>query len=295
MWKILFLLFLISCADDTITNSEAEINPENLNIMTWNIQNFPKEDELTIGFVSEIINSLDVDIIALQEIESTSALTELTNNLDGNWISDRYGNSTWGELSYLINIDKIEITENPNAILENEDFYFASRPPYKLKFIYNNQEITLINVHLKCCGDGMIDETDEWDEEYRRLVGLNILENYISDEVSNENVIILGDFNDNLIDDENVFDIFLNKPQEYLFADFTIAKSSSNYWSWPGWGSAYPASHFDHILISNELFDEYQNEGSTCNTLLLEQNSAWSNYSNSVSDHRPVIISLKIN
>ena len=109
MWKILFLLFLISCADDTTVNSTTEINPENLNIMTWNIKNFPQEDELTIGFVAEIINSLDVDIIALQEITSTSALTELTNNLNGNWISDRYGSSNWGELSYLINIDKIEI------------------------------------------------------------------------------------------------------------------------------------------------------------------------------------------
>ena len=47
------------------------------------------------------------------------------------------------------------------------------------------------------------------------------------------------------------------------------------------------------VLIDN--FDEYQSEESTCNTLLLEQNSAWSNYPNSVSDHRPVIISLKIN
>ena len=54
----------------------------------------------------------------------------------------------------------------------------------------------------------------------------------------------------------NVFETFLND-ENYLFADFNIAISDSTNWSWPGWNSLYSASHFDHFIISNELYDEF--------------------------------------
>ena len=281
MWKILFLLFLISCADDTITNSGTEINPENLNIMTWNIESFPKTNQ-TIGYVTQIINSLDVDIIALQEITNQSSLIELANSLNGNWDYSFYSNDSWG-LAYLINTDNISVIQNPYSILQQYDYEFAGRPPYVLEFNYNNQNITLMNIHFKCC-DG---------SEQRRSDASYYLDDYISNNLYSDNVIVLGDFNDSLIDDENVFDVFLNKPQEYTFADYPMAQQNNEwaYWSFP----TYP-SHIDHILISNELFDEYQNEESICNTLLVDQNfSNYASYDDNVSDHRPVIISLKIN
>ena len=286
MWKIIFLIFLSSCADDTATNSTTIINPENLNIMTWNIESFPKTNQ-TIGYVTQIINSLDVDIIALQEIEDTASLSELANSLDGNWADYRSSDGNYKELSYLINTDKISINNfsNPEEIdMSSDDSYnFAYRPPYILEFNYNNQDIILINIHFKCC-DG---------SEQRRADASYYLDDYISNNLYSDNVIVLGDFNDSLIDDENVFDVFLNKPQEYTFADYPMAQQNNEwaYWSFPTW-----PSHIDHILISNELFDEYQNEESACYTLLVDQNfSNYASYDESVSDHRPVIISLKIN
>jgi len=281
MWKILFLLFLISCVDDTSTNSTTEINPENLNIMTWNIESFPKTNQ-TIGYVAQIINSLDVDIIALQEITNQSSLIELANSLNGNWDYSFYSNDSWG-LAYLINTDNISVIQNPYSILQQYDYEFAGRPPYVLEFNYNNQNIILMNIHFKCC-DG---------SEQRRIDASYYLDNYISNNLYSDNVIVLGDFNDSLIDDENVFDVFLNKPQDYTFADYPMSQQNNEwaYWSFP----TYP-SHIDHILISNELFDEYQNEESTCSTLLVDQNFAnYNSYDDNVSDHRPVIISLKIN
>ena len=281
MWKIIFLIFLSSCADDTATNSTTIINPENLNIMTWNIESFPKTNQ-TIGYVTQIINSLDVDIIALQEITNQSSLIELANSLNGNWDYSFYSNDSWG-LAYLINTDNISVTQNPYSILQQYDYEFAGRPPYVLEFNYNNQNIILMNIHFKCC-DG---------SEQRRSDASYYLDDYISNNLYSDNVIVLGDFNDSLIDDENVFDVFLNKPQEYTFADYPMAQQNNEwaYWSFPTW-----PSHIDHILISNELFDEYQNEESACYTLLVDQNfSNYASYDESVSDHRPVIISLKIN
>ena len=48
--------------------------------------------------------------------------------------------------------------------------------------------------------------------------------------------------------------------------------------------------------ISNELFDDYQNPSSVCNTILIDNtlNGDWEEYNNYISDHRPVGISLDI-
>ena len=293
IWKIIFLLFLLSCADNKITglDNDSATNPDNLDIITWNVEHYPKHINTNL-YLEEIINGLDgVDIIAFQEIESSTQFTALANSLGNHWIDYRYENSDWGELSYLINSETITFTE-PYSILNDVEYYFAYRPPYVLEFDYNNQHFILINVHYKCCGDGNLDEEDFGDEEYRRLQATYHLDDYISTNFSNSNVIIAGDFNDSLDDDSqnNVFNLFFNN-LEYLFADFSIALEDNywQYWSFPSW-----PSHLDHIVISNELFDEYENPNSTCSTLVFDDlfNNGWIDYDSYISDHRPVKLSL---
>ena len=155
-----------------------------------------------------------------------------------------------------------------------------------LEFNFNNQEFFLINVHYKCC------DHSEQDSERREQASI-ILDNYISNNLNNKNVIVAGDFNDDLIDNDNVFDVFLNSPAEYLFADLSMAQQSSwwDYWSYPTW-----PSHLDHILITNELFDEYQAAESNCQTLIMDDFfTSWDQYDSYISDHRPVILSISIN
>ena len=297
IWKIIFLIFLSSCADDDVVDSNNISNGEvfginsNLNIITWNVEHFPKSD-LTIEYLVEAIQSMNVDIIALQEIESTVYFNELVSSLGDNRMGYRYENSDWGELSFLINTDNINHQE-PYSILNEYASYFAYRPPYILEFSYNNQTFILINIHYKCCGDGELDEQDSWDEEYRRLMSSYYLEGYISENFDNENVIIMGDFNDELVDSDNVFNIFIDNSDKYMFTDFAMATESNywEYWSYPSW-----PSHLDHIIISNELFDDYQNPSSVCNTILIDNtlDGDWEEYNNYISDHRPVGISLDI-
>jgi hypothetical protein len=71
-----------------------------------------------------------------------------------------------------------------------------------------------------------------------------------------------------------------------------IAYGYASNWSYPSW-----PSHLDHILITDELFDEFENEGSLVETIHLEEyfNGGWSDYENYISDHRPVGLSLKFN
>lgn len=294
--KIIFLLFLLSsCADDSINNSnidelsEDEIifgNSNNLNIVTWNIEHFPKSD-LTIQYLKQAILSMQVDILVLQEIESSIYFNQLVNELGDNWVGYRYENSDWGELSYLINPTNITFNDSGlYSILNEHQYDFAYRSPYVLEFEYQNQSFILINVHYKCCGGE--------DNENRRLNASLYLHDYISNNFSNNNVIVMGDFNDELIDTNNVFEIFFDNFDQYLFADYSMAEESNpwQYWSFP----TYP-SHIDHVLISNELFDEYESSTSICNTILIDDFlfNDWTNYDQYISDHRPVGLSLNIN
>ena len=278
MKKIFFILLFSGC---TLFDDDNEISQKifagselTLDIVSWNIENFPK-NESTVDFLFPIIDSLNVDIIALQEIESTIALNNLTENLGYDWTSFRSENTSYGELSYLINTNIINITTSPYKILNSDYYYFAYREPYVLEFEYNNTDYVLINIHYKCC-DG---------SEERRLQASVILKNYIDENFSDFNVIVVGDFNDNLIDDENVFIPFLTDSTNYMFTDYSIAQGNSFQWSFP----TYP-SHIDHILVSSELFDNVYNT----EVLLIDQwfFDGFSDYNLFISDHRPIVLQL---
>ena len=52
-----------------------------LDVITWNIENFPKNGQQTIDSVAVIIQSLDADVIALQEIMNVSDFNNLLSLL----------------------------------------------------------------------------------------------------------------------------------------------------------------------------------------------------------------------
>ena len=298
---ILLTLLILSCSEnanplsDNIDNNNyinSTLNftgsDNTLDIITWNIEWFPK-NEMTIEYVKESIDSLNVDIIALQEITSTAELNNLKESLWGNWEAYRSGYGDYGELSFLINTDNIVSHNIPYTILGTYYYDFSYREPYVLEFSYNNENFYLINVHLKCCGNGTLDLNDETDEETRRYNANQALYNYIISSLNGENVLIVGDYNDLLTDnvDNNVFEIFLNDSENFQFTDYNIANGSQAFWSFPSW-----PSHLDHILITNELFD---NNPLTATVLIdNSMNGYFESYEQYISDHRPVGISLYI-
>ena len=134
---------------------------------------------------------------------------------------------------------------------------------------------------------------DYWDEEYRRQQASIYLKNYIDTYLSDENVIVLGDFNDDIAESpqNNVFQMILDDSENYLFVDLEIANGKISGWSYPSW-----PSHLDHIIITNELFDAFNN-ANYVQTLQLEEslNGEWNEYDQYISDHRPVGFNLVIN
>jgi len=259
---------------------------ETLDILTWNIENFPKHAQ-TINYVSDIINDINVDVIALQEIEDQQEFNLLIDQLNDEWVGYRAStDSGWGELSYLINLNNIDITHYPYTILNEQEYYFAYRPPYVVKIRFNDEEFILINVHFKCCGDGLL-EDEYWDEEYRRLQANYYLKEYIDTYFFDKNVIVLGDFNDDIAEsDNNIFMNFINDIDNYDFSDMYIAEGPSSDWSFPNW-----PSHLDHILITNELFENVD-QNNVFTFKIEDYMNGWSQYENYISDHRPVAMNI---
>ena len=299
---ILLVCLINSCAEDRTEDMLLSSNyigtSDSFDIITWNIEWFPKNIK-SIDYIAEAIIELDVDILGLQEITSTSKFNLLISTINGldsanNWVGFRSENSEYQELAYLINLSDIQIIDEPYTILKNNSYSFAFREPFLVKLKYKNNEIVIINSHFKCCGDGNLDFNSSSDEENRRYNSVNLLKEYIDTYLFDQNVILIGDFNDDIAEplQNNVFQNFLSDTSNYSFVDYDIASTNTSDWSYPSW-----PSHLDHILITNELFDDFANSGSKIQTLLIENYLAggWNEYETYISDHRPVALSLYIN
>jgi hypothetical protein len=80
---------------------------ETLDIVTWNIEFFPKNDQTTLQYVVEIIEAIDADIIAIQEVDDYFYFNDLVDFLaeyDG-----YYQSSNNRGLAYLYKPDIVSI------------------------------------------------------------------------------------------------------------------------------------------------------------------------------------------
>ncbi|NVK52123.1 MAG: endonuclease/exonuclease/phosphatase family protein [Flavobacteriaceae bacterium] len=282
---ILFLLISISSISQTIEDISFGTDVA-LEIVTWNIENFPKNNQTTIDYVKRIIIALDADVYAIQEVSDSNSFNQLINalpNYDGYITSDKFRG-----LAFIYKKSTIQIN-NAYEIYNSTTFWSPfPRYPMVLDFNFKNEQFILINNHLKCCGDGILNTSNTSDEENRRLNAVRLLKEYIDAYLTSKNVILTGDLNDILTDNSsnNVFQEFINDTQNYTFADMSIATGNTTNWSYPSW-----PSHLDHILITNELFDEFQQNTTVTTTIKLEEYvGGWNTYKSNISDHRPVAL-----
>ena len=247
---------------------------QNLEIITWNLKEFPMDGEETITGVTNIIQKLNPDLIALQEITSSNSLNTLISNLAG-W-DYQIKISSYMNLAFLYKTSEITLEEEIIEIFTGDSYAFP-RPPVQIEISHTNGlSIVLINIHLKCCGGQ--------ENILRRKDASEQLKEYIDANYSNQEVILLGDYNNEISDtpsEENVFYNFIEDDQNYLFTDMDIALGNSSGWSYPSW-----PSHIDHILVTDELFDNI------ILTQTLSIDSCDSQYLYDISDHRPVILQL---
>ena len=258
-----------------------------LDFATWNIEWFPKNNQTTVNYIVDIIEQLDLDVIAIQELNDTSMFDQMLDGLPG--YTGYYESSWFAGLAYIYKTDAIDVNDIYEIYTTSPYWSAFPRSPMVMDIDFMGQNYIFINNHFKCCGDGNLNSNNESDEEMRRLSASNLLKLYIDNNLSNKSVIVLGDLNDDIAESSlnNVFQTILDDPENYRFVDMDIATGNSSNWSFPTW-----PSHLDHILITNELFDQFSN--SDVQTIKLDQylSGGWNEYDANISDHRPVFMKL---
>jgi len=275
---IIFVLFpLIVKAAYTPVGTDSTID-----VLTWNIENFPLKGQATVDEVTQIISDLNTDMIAVQEIASVDDFNQLLSQLPG-WVgilsSHEYSSGSYQKVG-LIYREEI-VTVHSYQLLFEDDEYAFPRPP--MEFNLTAQEgghtfdLRMIVVHLKAF--------DDEDSEARRRSAIEQLKNYIDSEVSSgdeDDFIFLGDMNDHLEDpaEDNVFTVMLDDTANYEFLSKPLFGYQGSYI-----GLNEP-NLIDHIVITDDARPEYGKQGATEVLYLDDQNSS---YETDVSDHRPVL------
>jgi len=282
-------------AFDLTSQTIADLNfgtDSTFEVLTWNIEHFPKNGNTTLNYVSDIIEALDVDLIAIQEVEDISSFNQLVADLNG--YEGYLESSYFAGLAYIYKTGSIVINDIYEIYTTSQYWSPFPRSPMVMELSFNNENFIVINNHFKCCGDGELDHGDSNDEEKRRYIASNLLKDYIDTNFPNKRVIVLGDLNDILTDSEsnNVFQSIIDDNTNYKFADMDIGLGNSSNWSYPSW-----PSHLDHILITNELFVELEKDESEIQTIKIDDyiSGGWSTYDSNISDHRPVGLKISPN
>ena len=251
---------------------------ENIDIITWNCEFFPTANDSTIESLSEAIYDFNVDIIAFQEIKNRGWFSKLMKLLpEYDFIISQQSSFMDQAIIYKKNdfvlVGRVEL-------FAEKDYNFAGRPPLKIDLIHKESDLrfSVINLHMKCCDSGLS----------RRIKASEMLYDYLINEIEhNKNLIVLGDWNDDLKDKEgeHCFQPFLDD-NRFFFPTFDLTYDLSK--------ASYPkepyVSFLDHILVSNELINKNDYEVDT--VPIDKYMGNFEVYEKYISDHMPIYLSF---
>ena len=110
-----------------------------IEIVTWNIEHFPKAD-YTTEYVKAIIEGLDADIFILQEIQSRDSLAVMLNDMDDYNYFLQATNTTLN-LAIVYKRDLVNIKSSYELFVD-DPYFFAGRPPLLINLEWQNNGIT---------------------------------------------------------------------------------------------------------------------------------------------------------
>jgi endonuclease/exonuclease/phosphatase family metal-dependent hydrolase len=249
-----------------------------LDIACWNLEWFPK-DERTALLVVDLITSLELDIVVVEEVASVNAWNEVLERLplhEGVLSSHRYSETEYQKIGVIYRSDLVTAGE-PELLFTGQTYAFP-RPPLKLHVTAGALGVDLIGVHLKA---GVAPEDGE-----RRAAAMSSLDTYLRSQISGggeDEVIVLGDFNET-VDTSwgmEVMAPMLAAPDFYRIRSQEAALA--------GEASYIPSGRvIDHVVTTAGLADEVG--GARAVIPRLDQQMA--RYESYVSDHLPVVLSI---
>lgn len=299
----------------------------NLKVATWNmswfgsITNGPSNLNLQQQNAVTVFKDLAADIYAVCEVVDTSRLGSLTRSLGSNWIyivspmasnafsltSSGYASSyaSAQKLAFVFDSSKLAMRSNRSMInattfsntqSEIRSWWSNGRFPYLLEAVYKKNSIniplTLVLIHGKA---NVGTDADKVDSYNKRFNAINQLKDTLDNQFTNDNIILLGDFNDDLLRTiapmNDTISSYVNLvkdsvgSQHYFSATLSLSKKG-------GYSVIGYSNIIDNIVTSSELKSNYIANSTTVHTEFI---SKISNYRNTTSDHLPVSIQFVFN
>lgn len=267
-------------------------NTATFKVATWNTewlscnQYSPVDDALQVKNVAAVIKNLSPDVIAIQEVGTSSAyatVDTLVSLLGSEWAGKILPTSSMDNCGQNQGIiyKKGTVQFVAASIISNGGSYSnwsSGRYPieYDLNFVVDGTlvPVTLINIHAKAMSD-----VSSYSRRQAASVGLKALLDGAS--YNSKKVIVLGDFNDYLSGTQCSSCSPADSPYKNFVDDATNYRGLTGALVDPYYGSPV----IDNVIISNELFDNYV-AGSTKREVTATQTI--SGYSSTTSDHYPV-------
>lgn len=278
------ILFISSCAEPAPSNHDPDLPSvdqlESLELLSWNLRFFPENGRQEIDRVTAILDSLNADIVCIQEIDQMTRMREVAEDL-AQYTLIESELTDFLALGILYKHD-ILLPLGTAELFTSESYIFAGRYPLKVNFrsMIDSSifDFTVIDVHLKArSGSSNIE---------RRRQASALLHSHVTTMMNTSadtNVLIIGDWNDDMSTEsgKQSFEAFWEDSLNYRFTTSPLAHASSNFNdSYPSW-----PSFIDHVLISRALFDEDR----TATTSTIRLDAYMDDYFTLVSDHRPVL------
>jgi endonuclease/exonuclease/phosphatase family metal-dependent hydrolase len=256
-------------------------SPDTLEIATWNIENFP-DDAGTPRYVADIITSLDLDVLVVEEIANTDAWRELLDRLrehEGVLSTHRYSLNEYQKIGVIYRSSMV--TPGELALLFETEPYAFPRPPLSVPVAIDDHvhpplQLELLGVHLKA---GVADE-----DGARRRVAVAALDTHLRTQIDGggePEVILAGDYNEIVTTAAGQTNLapILAAPDRYTLRTRPLADA--------GEYSYVPSSRLiDHITTTAALSSRFAN----ARVVIPRLQTTYSGYLTHVSDHLPVVL-----
>lgn len=300
---------LLSCSDESTVEPEPEPNPPEeqppeigntepvpadgvLEAVTWNIECYGVDSFCADGEINKqtknivtIVDTLNADLYALQELADQEALTRIVTNMTdykGIVAKDMVGTQITG---FVYNTNVIEALSSGLIKIGDPGDWASSkytRYPFYFKFVYHSETtadtLYAVVIHAEA-GDSRRDYES-------RQNAAQSLYNYFTKNKPDANVILLGDYNDDVDvsiykDEVSPYKPFITHNKQFKVVTKLISNNHQTTYL------GYPDA-IDHITISNELFDNYISKSAEAFTKAIELIGGESVYERTTTGHIPV-------
>ena len=304
---------------------------ETFDIVTYNLEFFgtdvrdtsgtefgPSNDALQIDNVARVINTLNADAYAVQEVSDDAALTSLIQKISINGKTfDKVVSPAWSrsfqapdpnfppqKLVILYNTQNTTVKKSramfsklyadvragtatlPNYPSTPDSFYSSGRLPQMVEIETTingvKKDLTIVNLHARANSGSDVARYN------MRKYDVELLKDSLDVHYPNANIILLGDYNDDV--DQSViagrsstFEKYVLDTEKYNVLTLEISRAGA-------FSFLSSGGFLDHILVSNELSDEYV----TNSTTVYDPRNDITNYTTTTSDHGPVIARFEL-